>query len=149
VFPVLLLIVLCLIFSLMSDRFLSVNNALIVLQQSTVLMVAALAMTFVIVNGSIDLSVGSIVALSALATAVASPHMGIFAIIPALAVGLGCGFLNGLLFGYGKIPSFIVTLGTLVIYRGVVLLFTKGAPVSISDPDFLSAYASRSFGIPH
>lgn len=149
VFPVLLLVALCLIFSLMSDRFLSVNNALIVLQQSAVLMVAALAMTFVIVNGSIDLSVGSIVALSALATAAASPQMGAFAIIPALAIGFGCGFLNGLLFSYGKIPSFIVTLGTLVVYRGVVLLFTKGAPVSISNPDFLSAYASRSFGVPN
>jgi len=149
VFPILLLAGLCIVFSLLSDRFLTVNNGLIVLQQSAVLMVAALAMTFVIVNGSIDLSVGSTVALSALATAAASAQMGAFAIVPALIVGFGCGFVNGILFAYGKIPSFIVTLGTLVVYRGIVLLFTKGAPVSISNPDFLFAYASRSWGIPH
>lgn len=148
-FPILLLAALCVIFALLSDRFLTVGNGLIVLQQSTVLLVAALAMTFVIVNGSIDLSVGSTVALSALAAAAASGSMGAFAIVPAVLVGFACGLLNGALFAYGKIPSFIVTLGTLVIYRGVVLLYTRGAPVSISDPDFLQVYASRSFGLPH
>lgn len=148
-FPILLLAALCVIFALLSDRFLTVGNGLIVLQQSTVLLVAALAMTFVIVNGSIDLSVGSTVALSALAAAAASGTMGAFAIVPAVLVGLACGLLNGALFAYGKIPSFIVTLGTLVIYRGVVLLYTRGAPVSISDPGFLQVYASRSFGLPH
>lgn len=148
-FPVLLLAVLCVVFALLSDRFLTVGNGLIVLQQSTVLLVAALAMTFVIVNGSIDLSVGSIVALSALAAAAASSQLGALAIVPAVLVGLACGLVNGVLFAYGKIPSFIVTLGTLVIYRGVVLLYTRGAPVSISDPGFLQVYASRSFGIPH
>lgn len=148
-FPILLLAFLCIAFALLSDRFLSVNNGLIILQQSTVLLVTALAMTFVIVNGSIDLSVGSTVALSALAAAVASAHMGAYAILPALAVGFLCGLLNGILFAYGKIPSFIVTLGTLVIYRGIVLLFTKGAPVSITDGGFLQAYATRSWGIPN
>ncbi|MBB3237295.1 ABC transporter permease [Phyllobacterium endophyticum] len=148
-FPILLLASLCIVFALLSDRFISVNNGLIILQQSTVLLVAALAMTFVVVNGSIDLSVGSTVALSALAAAAASAHMGAYAIIPALAVGFVCGLLNGVLFAYGKIPSFIVTLGTLVIYRGIVLLFTKGAPVSISDPGFLHAYATRTWGIPN
>lgn len=148
-FPLLLLAALCVIFALISERFLTVNNGLIVLQQSTVLLVAALAMTFVIVNGSIDLSVGSIVALSALAAAAASSHMGALAIVPAVLVGFVCGLINGALFAYGKIPSFIVTLGTLVIYRGVVLLYTRGAPVSITDPGFLQAYTSRSLGIPH
>jgi ribose/xylose/arabinose/galactoside ABC-type transport system permease subunit len=62
VFPLALLVLLCLAFATTSDRFLTINNALIVLQQSAVLLVAAVAMTFVIVNGSIDLSVGSIVA---------------------------------------------------------------------------------------
>ncbi|MGV8987266.1 MAG: ABC transporter permease [Cypionkella sp.] len=148
-FPVLMLVVLCLGFGLMSDRFLSVNNALIVMQQSAVLLVAAVAMTFVIVSGSIDLSVGSVVAVSALAAASLSASLGAFAIVPAMLVGLACGAINGLLFAYGKIPSFIVTLGTLVIFRGVVLLFTKGAPVSISDPAFLAVYAGRTWGMPN
>ena len=149
IFPVLMLIVLCLGFGLLSDRFLSVNNALIVMQQSAVLLVAAVAMTFVIVSGSIDLSVGSIVAVSALAAASLSSSFGAFAIGPAMLVGLACGAINGALFAYGKIPSFIVTLGTLVIFRGVVLLFTKGAPVSISDAEFLGFYAGRTLGLPN
>jgi ribose/xylose/arabinose/galactoside ABC-type transport system permease subunit len=149
VFPLALLVVLCFAFSLTSDRFLTVGNALIVLQQSAVLLVAAVAMTFVIVNGSIDLSVGSIVALSALVAAALSSTLGVWVILPAIGVGLLCGLLNGALFAYGKIPSFIVTLGTLVIFRGVVLLYTKGAPVSISDTGFLGLYAGRSFGVPN
>lgn len=148
-FPVGLLLVLCLGFALTSDRFLTVNNGLIILQQSAVLLVAAVAMTFVVVSGSIDLSVGSVVALSALGAAALSPEMGVWAILPAVAIGVLCGLLNGLLFAYGKIPSFIVTLGTMVIFRGLVLLYTKGAPVSISDRDFLLLYTSRSLGIPN
>lgn len=148
-FPVGLLLLLCLGFALTSDRFLTVNNGLIILQQSAVLLVAAVAMTFVIVSGSIDLSVGSVVALSALAAAALSPEMGVWAILPAVGIGVLCGLLNGLLFSYGKIPSFIVTLGTMVIFRGLVLLYTKGAPVSISDRDFLLLYTGRILGIPN
>lgn len=148
-FPVLMLAALCIAFALMSDRFLTVNNALIVMQQSAVLLVAAVAMTFVIVSGSIDLSVGSIVAVSALAAASMSSTFGAFAILPAMLVGLACGAINGALFAYGKVPSFIVTLGTLVIFRGIVLLFTKGAPVSISDTQFLDIFAGRLLGIPN
>lgn len=148
-FPVALLALLCLGFAVSSDRFLSVNNGLIILQQSSVLLVAAVAMTFVIVSGSIDLSVGSIVALSALAAAGLSSGLGIWAILPAIAVGFACGAVNGLLFAYGKIPSFIVTLGTMVIFRGLVLYYTKGAPVSISDRDFLLFYTGRTLGVPN
>lgn len=148
-FPVLMLAALCIAFGLLSDRFLTVNNALIVMQQSAVLLVTAVAMTFVIVCGSIDLSVGSIVAVSALAAASLSATFGAFAILPAMVVGLACGAINGALFAYGKVPSFIVTLGTLVIFRGIVLLFTKGAPVSISDPQFLAVFAGRLLGIPN
>lgn len=148
-FPVGLLLLLCLGFALTSERFLSVNNGLIILQQSAVLLVAAVAMTFVIVSGSIDLSVGSVVALSALGAAALSPEMGVWAILPAVGIGVLCGLANGVLFSYGKIPSFIVTLGTMVIFRGLLLLYTKGAPVSISDRDFLLVYTGRSLGIPN
>jgi ribose transport system permease protein len=148
-FPVGLLVLLCLGFALTSDRFLTVNNGLIILQQSAVLLVAAVAMTFVIVSGSIDLSVGSVVALSALAAATFSADLGVWAIVPAIAIGVVCGLVNGLLFAYGKIPSFIVTLGTMVIFRGLVLLYTKGAPVSIADREFLLFYTGRSFGVPN
>src|SRR5665213_2958403 len=71
------------------------------------------------------------------------------AILAAVAVGAICGCLNGLLLAVGKVPSFIATLGTMVVYRGLVLYFTKGAPVEIQDDNFLDAYSSISFGIPH
>ena len=90
-FPILLFVVLCAIFSIGSDRFFSFGNAMIILQQAVVPLVAALGMTFVVVGGSIDLSVGSIVALSALAAAATSTELGIAALIPAVVVGTLCG----------------------------------------------------------
>jgi ribose transport system permease protein len=148
-FPILLLLVLAGIFSLASPRFLQFNNMMIVAQQAVVLLVAALGMTFVIIAGSIDLSVGAIVALSALVAAVTSSSLGVFAIIPACAVGVLCGTINGTIVAKGKVPSFIVTLGAMVIYRGIVLFFTRGAPVSIEDEMFLDIYSGRTAGIPH
>ncbi|MDB6002524.1 MAG: hypothetical protein JWP52_4223, partial [Rhizobacter sp.] len=105
--------------------------------------------TFVIVAGSIDLSVGAVDELSALAAAMSSATLGAAAIVPACLVGVACGLLNGIVIAKGKVPSFIVTLGAMVIYRGIVLLFTRGAPVSIEDEQFLDVYAGRSFGVPH
>jgi len=148
-FPILLLLVLAGIFSLASPRFLQFNNMMIVAQQAVVLLVAALGMTFVIIAGSIDLSVGAIVALSALVAAETSGTLGVFAIIPACAVGILCGVINGTIVAKGKVPSFIVTLGAMVIYRGIVLFFTRGAPVSIEDEVFLDIYSGRTAGIPH
>lgn len=148
-FPVGLLALLCLGFALTSDRFLTVNNGIIILQQSAVLLVAAVAMTFVVVSGSIDLSVGSMVALAALGAAAMSDATGAGAVLPAILIGVACGLVNGVLFSYGKIPSFIVTLGTMVIFRGLVLLYTKGAPVSIVDRDFLLFYTGRTLGLPN
>lgn len=148
-FPLLLLLSLCIAFSMMSQRFLTIGNSMIIAQQAVVLLVTALGMTFVIVAGSIDLSVGAVVALSALAAAMTSSAMGPFAIVPACLVGLFCGLLNGIVIAKGKVPSFIVTLGAMVIYRGIVLLFTRGAPVSIEDEQFLNLYAGRTLGVPH
>ncbi|WP_189343218.1 MULTISPECIES: ABC transporter permease [unclassified Mesorhizobium] len=148
-FPLAMLVLLIVIFSILSPRFLTFSNLLIVLQQGTVLLVAALGMTFVIMAGSIDLSVGSIVALAALVTALTADRLGAAAIVPAIAVGAVAGWINGMLLAKGKVPSFIATMGAMVVYRGIVLLFTRGAPVSIEDEQFLNAYAERTFGIPH
>jgi ribose transport system permease protein len=136
-FPIALLVILCIAFSFLSSRFLTWSNLLIVLEQGTVLLVAALGMTFVIMAGSIDLSVGSIVALSALTAALTSDSLGAAAIIPAAMVGVLAGLINGIIVAKGK------------VYRGIVLLFTKGAPVSIDGEGFLSAFADRTFGVPH
>lgn len=148
-FPLLFLIALISMFSLFSSRFLSFDNMMTVLEQGTVLLVAALGLTFIIMAGSIDISVGSIVGLTALVTALTANGLGAWAIVPALMVGAACGLVNGLLLAIGKVPSFIATLGTMVVYRGFVLFFTRGAPVEIVDDRFLTAYSSYSWGIPH
>jgi ribose transport system permease protein len=148
-FPILLLLFLIVVFASQSSRFLTFSNFSIVLQQTVVLLAAALGMTFVIIAGSIDLSVGSIVAISALVAASLSGTLGIWALIPAVLVGMVAGLLNGVIFAKGKVPSFMVTLGTMVAYRGIVLYFTRGAPVEIRDMDFLNTYSGRTADIPN
>jgi ribose transport system permease protein len=148
-FPAIFLVILVVVFTIMSPRFLSLGNLSTVLEQGTVLLVAALGATFIIMAGSIDISVGAIVAVSALVAALTADTLGALAIIPAVAAGAMCGCLNGLLVAVGKVPSFVATLGTQVVYRGLVLYFTKGAPVEISNDGFLNAYSSISFGVPH
>jgi ribose transport system permease protein len=148
-FPIFLLIALAVAFSLTSSRFLQFNNLMIVAQQAVVLLVAALGMTFVVIAGSIDLSVGAIVAIAALVAAKTSGSIGVLAILPACGIGVVCGLINGLIVAKGKVPSFIVTLGAMVVYRGIVLYFTRGAPVSIENESFLSAYSGRTSGIPN
>jgi ribose transport system permease protein len=148
-FPFLFLVVLIAVFSAFSSRFLSFDNLMTVLEQGTVLLVAALGMTFIIMAGSIDISVGSIVGIAALVAAVTAGTLGAWAIVPALMVGAACGFVNGLLLASGKVPSFIATMGTMVVYRGFVLFFTRGAPVPIEDDGFLTIYSGYSMGVPH
>ncbi|HET9595074.1 MAG TPA: ABC transporter permease [Anaeromyxobacteraceae bacterium] len=149
IIPVVVLVALCAFFSLLEPRFFSFGNAMIVLQQSVSLLAAALAMTFVIVGGSIDLSVGSILALSALVSAASARHIGVYAFLPAVVVGTLAGFFNGIVFAFGRVPSFIATLGTMITFRGIVLYFTKGAPISIENDDFLDVFSGRTLGVPH
>jgi len=148
-FPVILLVVLCIAFGAVSPRSFTFNNSMIILQQAAVLLTVSLGMTFVIIAGSIDLSVGSMVALTALTSAALAQDMGVWAVLPAAVVGVVAGLVNGLIFAKGKVPSFMVTLGTLVAYRGLVLYFTKGAPVEITQRAFLNTFAGRTEGIPH
>ena len=74
----------------------------------------------------------------------------VYAALPlAIAAGALVGLFNGVLVTGLRIPSFIVTLGAMVVYRGVVLFFTRGAPVSIENEAFLDAYSGRTAGIPN
>src|SRR4029079_16539621 len=102
--------------------------------------IAALGATMVIIVGGIDLSVGSVMALSGIASALALQAS--VALPFALALGAGCGILvgpiNGLLVGRTGLPPFMVTLGTMGITRGIVLSLTSGAPVSHLPPGFRS-----------
>jgi ribose transport system permease protein len=115
-----------------------VSNLLNIAQQTSINAIVAAGMTFVIVSGGIDLSVGSIVALAGVALgAMLQGGQSPFIAIPgAIAVGTGCGFLNGLLVSVGGLPPFIATLGMMSVARGTALVFTEGRPVSGFDEGF-------------
>lgn len=120
------------VFGILSpDRFLTMNNLAIVLQNCAVLCVVAIGITFVIIGGSIDLSVGSVMAFAGAITASTVGTLGVWAFIVGPLVGCALGAINGLVFVIGRIPSFVVTLGMLSIARGSTVIFTGGAPVPI------------------
>ena len=110
------------------------QNMLNVGQQVAQIGIMAVGMTFVIITAEIDLSVGSIYALAAVVTGLlltqGSPAGA--ACLAGLAAGFGAGLVNGLATVYLRIPSFIVTLGTLSVFRGLTLLLTNGAPISLN-----------------
>ncbi|MFP6558960.1 ABC transporter permease [Paraburkholderia sp. B3] len=119
------------------DRFLTWSNLGTVFQNCAVLCVVAIGLTFVIIGGSIDLSVGSSMALAGIFAAWASPQLGVWAFVVAMAVGGVVGAVNGALFVVGRIPSFVVTLGMLSMARGLTVILTQGTPVSV---DLASPY---------
>jgi ribose transport system permease protein len=120
------------IISFMSDRFMTWSNMFNVFRQSSVNAIIAAGMTFVILTGGIDLSVGSILAISGAVSAylLAGGASAPLAILAALAVGVGIGVANGFVISKGKLQPFIVTLATMTIFRGATLVFTDGKPIS-------------------
>ena len=132
------LVLLCAILWILTPHFLTVSNLLNVAQQTSINAIVAVGMTFVIVSGGIDLSVGSIVALSgvALGAMLQGGQPIVMAIAGSLMVGIFCGLLNGLLISIGRLPPFIATLGMMSVARGAALLFTEGRPVSGFDEGF-------------
>ena len=149
-FPFILLVVLIMIFTIGNRRFLTVKNTLVIAQQMVVTLISAFGMLFVIVEGSIDLSVGGIVALAAIAVAKTVEVLGPAAILPAILVGIICGVINGCCFTFLKIPTFITTMGTMTAFRGLVLLITGGAQIMITKKSFINVYnGSAVAGIPN
>jgi len=126
------LMVLCLVLTIASPHFLTVSNLLNVAQQTSINAIIAAGMTFVIISAGIDLSVGSIVAFTGvvLGSLVTRGFPLPVCIVGALALGLGCGFLNGALISFGRLPPFIATLGMMSVARGGALLYTQGRPIS-------------------
>jgi len=129
---VLVLLVLFALLSFSSPSFLSVQNVLNVLRQTSLNGIIAVGMTFVIITGGIDLSVGAIVAVAAV-VATSFAHPDSYPILVPLAVGLGvgalAGFVNGFAIARGHIAPFIVTLGMMTIVRGTALVISGGRPV--------------------
>lgn len=128
---VLAFLVLCVVLSFLSPYFLTTKNLLNVLLQASINLVVAVGMTFVITSGGIDLSVGSIVAVAGMVMAdLVSRQWSLAVAVPAaLLVGTLCGMLNGVLITRLRLPPFIVTLGTMSIFRGVALIYNDGKPL--------------------
>jgi ribose transport system permease protein len=136
-------------------RFLSGQNLSIVAQQAAINIVLGAGMTFVILTGGIDLSVGSILAASAMAALIASliPGWGLLGVPAALLTGLAFGLVNGSLIAFGKLPPFIVTLGSLTAVRGLARLM--GDDTTVFNPELPFAAIGNAtipiapgFGIP-
>ncbi|MXG26465.1 substrate-binding domain-containing protein [Streptomyces sp. YIM 132580] len=130
------LVVLVVAMSLLSGDFLTTQNLLNVGVQAAVTALLAFGVTFVIVSAGIDLSVGSVAALSATVLAWSATSAGVpvaLAVVLAIVTGIACGFVNGALVSYGKLPPFIATLAMLSIARGLSLVISQGSPIAFPD----------------
>ncbi|MFF4078156.1 substrate-binding domain-containing protein [Streptomyces sp. NPDC001777] len=131
------LVVLLVAMSLLSGDFLTTQNLLNIGVQAAVTAILAFGVTFVIVSAGIDLSVGSVAALSATVLAWTATSAGLpvwLAVVLAVATGAACGFVNGALVSYGKLPPFIATLAMLSIARGLSLVVSQGKPIDFPEP---------------
>ncbi|MDQ3349462.1 MAG: ribose ABC transporter permease [Acidobacteriota bacterium] len=144
------LLALCSILWAATPHFLTVSNLLNVLEQTAINAIVAVGMTFVIISGGIDLSVGSILALSgiALGSALQAGVAAPLAIALALAVGLGCGLVNGALVTFGRLPPFIATLGMMSVARGAALMLAEGRPISGFGEEFRLLATGRVLMVP-
>ncbi|MCM2575927.1 ABC transporter permease [Streptomyces sp. MTZ3.1] len=134
------LVVLVAALSLLSGDFLTTQNLLNVGVQAAVTAILAFGVTFVIVSAGIDLSVGSVAALSATVLAWSATSEGLpvwLAVLLAVGTGTACGLVNGALISFGKLPPFIATLAMLSVGRGLALVISQGSPITL--PDSVSA----------
>ena len=147
--PLVGLVVLCLVFWWSTDVFMSFRNFLNVADQITVLGILAIGMTAVIVIGGIDLSVGSVLALSMMMMGWLGRDFGVplpLAIVLALVVGAACGLANGLLITVAKLPAFIATLAMMSVARGLANIVTDGQQI-VGFPDWFTGLSFiRHFG---
>jgi len=145
------LVVLVTIFgSLRGDVFFSARNVLNMGMGVAILGVLAISQTTVIVSGGLDISVGAIVGLTTVATAltIQETQSAGFGLMAGVALGAVAGFVNGFLITYGRVNAVIVTLGTMAIFRGVAFILSDGQSISIFDDTFRWIGIGRLLGIP-
>jgi ribose/xylose/arabinose/galactoside ABC-type transport system permease subunit len=126
--PIAVVLALAAFFSVATDSFLTLRNMTGILGQASTLLLACLGASFVVLMGSIDLSVGAAVLLVGAVTVTALNYadIGVLALPLAVLIGAGLGLVNGLIFAFGRIPSFVVTLGTLSIFTGAAWQLLQG-----------------------
>lgn len=143
------LIVVSILMGFASDSFFSVSNILNVLRQVSVVAILAVGMTFVILTGGIDLSVGAVMALAGTMSAGLMVHFGLpgwVGLLAGIGLGIGLGIFNGLLVAWGRMPAIIVTLATMGIARGIGLIYSGGYPIS-GLPSWISWFGVGRIGI--
>lgn len=149
---ILALIILMVFVSILNPTFLQANNLMNLMRQLIINGFIALGMTFVILTGGIDLSVGSTLAVtSAIFAGLLQNGMNtILAILIALGLGLILGLINGFLITKGKLAPFIVTLATMTIFRGLTLVYTDGRPIAGPKDNFAFQFLGKGqfFGVP-
>jgi ribose transport system permease protein len=142
------LIFLLIVLSVVSPDFRNINNLLSLLKQSSVNGLIAFGMTGVILTGGIDLSVGSVLALTSVFCAgmIRSGVTPLLAMVGALAMGMVFGLISGLLVAKGRLQPFIATLITMTVYRGLTMIFSNGKPISqLGNDAFLNGIGKGSF----
>lgn len=144
-------ILFCVLLGVIAPKFLTVRNITNVIRQFSMITIVAVGMTFVIITGGIDLSVGGIVAFVGVSTAwlLVAEHFPILLAIPiGILLGLLIGLVNGLLIVKIGLPPFIATLGMMQVSRGLVLALTKGYPIQPFPQDFLNIGQGAIWFIP-
>uniref|UniRef100_UPI003CD0B6C3 ABC transporter permease n=1 Tax=Saccharothrix mutabilis TaxID=33921 RepID=UPI003CD0B6C3 len=149
------LVLLCLVgVATAGDRFADLDNVLTILRLASVIGVVSIGMTFVVTGGGIDLSVGAIVALASVwATTLATQGMAadthwLVVVFTALAVGAGCGVVNGVLVAYGRIVAFIATLAMLAAARGLAEIISNRRTQILNVPGFTAFFDASVLGVP-
>ncbi len=146
---VIALLLLILVASLVSDRFLTVPNLLNILRQVAIVGILAMGQTFVILTAGIDLSVGAILGLSVVLFASLLEGHGLAVAIPlGLLAGTLVGLVNGIGVAYARIPAFIMTLGMLSFARGLAFIHTGGTPIPILNENYYYVGNGYLLGIP-
>ena len=150
--PFIALVVTFIVIAALNDSFVDPNNLKNLLRQVSINALISFGMTFVILTGGIDLSVGSLLALSSalMGSLIVSGMNPMLAIFAACFIGMGLGAVNGLVIAYGKVAPFIATLATMTIYRGLTLVYTNGNPISgLSDDTMFHDFGQGFFmGLP-
>ncbi len=147
IFAILLEIV---VFAMLSPAFLSFDNAVNIALSIAVIGILAVGMTFVILTGGIDLSVGSVVALAGVCAAIVTQKTEFVSLgfVVALFIGIICGAFNGTVVAYFKVPPFVVTLSILTIARGLAFIIAEGRSIGDLPENFSRFGKSSVFGIP-
>jgi ribose transport system permease protein len=147
--PVVIVPVLVIVFTVLNPRFLWPENLLNIVSEASVLLILAMAATYVIVMGSIDLSVGSIVTLTGVSGALLLQEYGAVGLFIVPLIGIVVGAINGALFAYLKLPSFLVTLGTLYAFNGIGLFISGGSSTPLAPNAPLSdVFGGDLLGVP-